>query len=85
MIEKIVIYGPSFSRTWALNSASHNVPSALGTRRQINNDVICNVILKVLHSFTPHMKLNNFSINDANFMKFKPYQFQPRCISYIQF
>ena len=30
MIEKIVIYGPSFPRTWALNSASHNVnvPSA---------------------------------------------------------
>ena len=28
MIEKIVIYGPSFSRTWALNSDSHNVPSA---------------------------------------------------------
>ena len=28
MIEKIVIYGLSFSRTLALNSASHNVPSA---------------------------------------------------------
>ena len=30
------------------------------------------------------MKLNNFSIKDANFIKFKPYQFQPRCISYIK-
>ena len=28
MIEKIVIYGPSFPRTCALNSVSHNVPSA---------------------------------------------------------
>ena len=27
MIEKIVIYGPSFPRTLALNSASYNVPS----------------------------------------------------------
>ena len=26
--DKILIYGPSFSRTWVLNSASHNVPSA---------------------------------------------------------
>ena len=51
----------------------------LDTRRQINNDVI----LKVLHFFTPYIKLNNFAIKDANFMKFKPYQFQPRCISYI--
>ena len=55
----------------------------LDMRRQINNDVICNVILQVLHFITPHIKLNNFSIKDANFMKFKPYQFQPRCISYI--
>ena len=27
MKEKIVIYGPSFPRTWPLNSASYNVPS----------------------------------------------------------
>ena len=29
MVEKIVIYGPSFPRTWALDSASHNVFSQL--------------------------------------------------------
>ena len=79
MIEKIVIYGPSFSRTWALNCASHNVLPQLRYAPS-------NKLLRYFESvafFTPHIKLNNFSIKDANFMKFKPYQFQPKSISYI--
>ena len=46
---------------------------------------ICNVILRVLQFFlTPHIKLNNFSISNAMFMKHEPYQFQPRHISFYK-
>ena len=38
MIKKIVIYDPSFPRTWALNSASHN-------QGQLLEGVECNIYL----------------------------------------